>query len=436
MKKNDITQVVEQYLCHSCGSCDSVCNHNSIDFFRNSAGYIFPKINYETCTNCGLCYNVCPGISFKEDINFVDPFIGKVKDIFVAKANDEKIYKNSQSGGVATMILKYLFDNNIIKAAVVTEMSLESSPYNKSKIIYSVEELYNSQKSKYLPTSLNKLLSEVIKIDGKVAIVGLSCHFEGIEKFVKLSKRNHKLKDKIIKIGLICDRVLLETSVDFFIDKVLKVENIKDFVFRDKINTPYPGDMTILTQDNKLYKLDKTDRILMKSFFTPIRCKLCFDKMNIFSDLVIGDPHGIDSIDKNGESLVLVRTNIGQDIVDNMKKVNLISSKHISIEQAIKGQGIENKKKSFSAYLKGWQVLGYVIPTYPNEILKNLPEVSNKEVKRAQKDLQLSLKLTKFNSKNSLLKYAYSYYIKNKSIYKVRNVLSKIKRKGLKCLSK
>lgn len=85
----------------------------------------------------------------------------------------------------------------------------------------------------------------------------------------------------------------------------------------------------------------------MKDFFTPTRCMLCFDKMNIYSDIVLGDPHGVENTDKeNGESLVLVRTSLGKDIVNDAIANNFINLRDASLEQAISGQGIELKEKN------------------------------------------------------------------------------------------
>ena len=346
-KKRDITQVVQNYLCHSCGSCFVACNHDSIRFENKTSGYLFPNIDYDSCTNCGLCFEVCPGDHFRQNLIEkmpVDPFVGDVISSHVGKASDEQVYLNSQSGGVTTAIVKYLLDSNYVEAAIVTTMnqnSLESQPL----LIKDSSELLQAQKSKYIPTSLNIIVSELKKVEGKVAVVGLPCHIHGLDNLLKVDK---KLEDKIIKIGLICDRVMLNSAVTFLSQKA-SGDKVTNFVFRDTSNTPYPGDITVSTQ-KKQHILDKKNRKLMKDYFTPARCMVCFDKMNVYSDIVLGDPHGIQNTNKeHGESLVLARTILGEDILQKVLNSDEIVLRKVLLDDVISGQGIEGKRKKYSA---------------------------------------------------------------------------------------
>ena len=90
--RKDITEVVEQYLCHSCGSCFTSCGHDSISYKKTVAGYLFPEINYDTCTNCGLCHDVCPGDHFNESLinkTSNDPFVGDAIQTYIGKSTNK-----------------------------------------------------------------------------------------------------------------------------------------------------------------------------------------------------------------------------------------------------------------------------------------------------------------------------------------------------------
>ncbi len=124
----------------------------------------------------------------------------------------------------------------------------------------------------------------------------------------------------------------------------------------------------------------------MKDFFTPTRCMLCFDKMNIYSDVVLGDPHGIDGVDReNGESLVLTRTSLGEEIINGAITNGDITLRDASLEQAVAGQGIELKRKKFNANIKAWEELGNTSPSYPEEVSNYWIEASSEEVTAAKK---------------------------------------------------
>jgi coenzyme F420 hydrogenase subunit beta len=420
--KKDITNIVNQYLCHSCGSCFASCGHDCISYENTVGGYLFPKIDYDLCTSCELCYDVCPGDHFTNYLKSQtpnDPFVGNIISSYVGKSQNEKIYKNSQSGGVVTALLKYLLESGKISAAIVTSMNMESISYSEAKIVTTVEELITSQKSKYVPTNINSLMQKVSKIDGTIAMVGLSCHMHGLENLLTIKR---KLRNKIFKIGLICDRVMTSASIDFLSQKVTN-NKIKDFVFRDTLNTPYPGDITVTETNGKLKILDKKSRMLMKDYFTPARCLLCFDKMNIYADIVIGDPHGIQNVNKvNGESLVLVRTDKGKELINNSIEVNEITMRTILVDEAIKGQSIISKRKKWNAHYKAWEEMGYDLPSYPENIELNSIQSSKKEIQIAKKNLEQALSLDKYNSRDLLIKNANNYY-------KFRTIKSEIRKK-------
>lgn len=420
--KRDITEVVDNYLCHSCGSCFSSCGHDCISYEQSTAGFLSPKIDYNSCTNCGLCFDVCPGDHFNDKLiknTEKDPFIGNIEKIFVGKATNEVIYKNSQSGGVTTALLKYLLDSKTVSAAVVTVMNTKTLK-SEAKIVKSSAELLTSQKSKYVPTNLTSVIPEVLKIEGKVAIVGLSCHMHGLENLTSIRK---KLNDKLIKIGLICDRVMLYSAINYFTKKVTN-KKVENFVFRDTSNTSYPGDISFY-EEGKLQIMDKKNRKNMKDFFTPTRCMLCFDKMNIYSDIVLGDPHGVDGVDKeNGESLVIIRTNLGSKIIDAAIENKDVSLRSAVLEQAISGQGLELKRKKFDANIKAWQELGNISPDYPSEVFKYSIEASENDITKAKERLIHSMKIDKLGSEDAVLFEANKYF---KEKTKKKNIFSKIK---------
>jgi len=409
--KKDITPIVEQHLCHSCGSCFAACGHDCIEYKNTVGGYYFPVIDYDKCTNCELCYVVCPGDHFLDPIKEKtpeDPFVGNVISTTVGKATNEKIFLNSQSGGVTTAILKYLLESKQIEAAIVTSMDMSTESYTKANIVTTTQELEAAQKSKYIPTSINELVPDILKIEGDIAMVGLSCHFHGLENLMKINRKLRK--KKIIKIGLICDRVMTNRAVDFLTQED-EIKNIKKFRFRDTSNTPYPGDITFVNKNNDFIKKNKKSRMLMKDFFTPARCLLCFDKMNIYSDIVIGDPHGLEGIDrKNGESLVLTRTELGESIVINSTNSNEIKLREVSLEKAIKGQSIPQKRKKWNANITAWEELGYDLPDYPESVLKNSTVASKVEVEKAKEQIIHSLSLDKYETREELLASAKKYH--------------------------
>nr|WP_321352414.1 Coenzyme F420 hydrogenase/dehydrogenase, beta subunit C-terminal domain [uncultured Methanoregula sp.] len=401
-----------EYLCLSCGACSVICRQNSISYRETTGGFLFPEIDPLSCINCGLCYEICPGIHFNESlINQmpVDPFIGNIISCSVGKAKDKIIFQNSQSGGITTALVVYLLEKAKIHGAIVATM--QDSHHGKAIIATSLNELIPTQKSKYIPITMLSILTDVNKIKGPVAFVGLPCQIHGLNN---LLDRFPNLESKIfIKIGLICDRVQTNAVIDFFSHKATKYP-IKNLTFRDKNKPSYPGNLVITNEEGVEIILDSSVRMEMKDFFTPPRCRLCFDKLNVFADVVLGDPHGIKGIDNiNGETLILTRTKKGDDMINFAKNDGWINIRSIDTQSAIDGQKISDKKIMWSAYIQSWRQLGRRIPDYPKRIL-SFAENKRDVIKKHKMDLLQGINLDKFSTRPAIIRAAERWLLKRK----------------------
>jgi len=408
----DVSKIAESHLCSSCGACLWVCPANAITLTETIGGYVFPNIDQSTCTKCGLCLSICPGAGLNEDISnqiHYDPFIGKTKQTFIGKANNKTFYINSQSGGLVSSILSDSLKKGIIGAAITTIMVEGNPPRPDYFIVRTDDDIKKAQKSKYAPIPILSALKEINKIEKPIAIVGVSCQIHGLMNI--LYKFPH-LKNKIaFTIGLVCDRVMTNSAIDFFISKAgMENESDKTIFYRDKSCSGYPGDVHVISNDNNSVVFPSRVRISMKDFFTPARCRLCFDKMNILADIVICDPHGINGADlKDGESVAIIRTNNGKKILFSSYEDSTISIRRIKYEDVINGQKINSKRLEFNNYLNAWKKLGYPIPNYPPQILENNTIINYN--KSYEKDLQHSLNLDNFKSKEKLIKYSKKYFL-------------------------
>lgn len=429
--KFDITQVVNENLCHSCGACFASCGHDSIDFKETIGGYYVPIIDYDTCTNCGLCFDVCSGDHFGKTLSkdsSENYFIGNIISSHIGKATNKQIFDNSQSGGITTAILAKLLDLGEIEVALVATMKESIPPRGDFVLVTNSKELYACQKSKYTPIPLLSAVPLLKKIKGKIAIVGLSCHFHSLQNLCDVY--SWLAKKDILRIGLICDRVMTTSAIDF-ISLQATTAPVNNFIFRDKLKPSYPGNSVVFTS-NSQFVLNSSIRKDMKDFFTPARCRLCFDKLNIFSDLVMGDPHDIPNVDKkNGETLVFTRTEKGKDILEKCLDSKEIDIRIVDTQIAIKGQKINKKIDDFNKFTSAWSELGKKLPNYPFEI-----NFTNDFLGEKNK-LEHSLKLDNFDSREELLTYAQKYYkelrIKNfgyEVFNKIKSIIKKVLKKG------
>lgn len=427
MTNQTIDQIVTSKLCLSCGACDTICNHNAISFQETTGGHLYPVINKKACTNCELCFKVCPGKEFianKHQPYNSNIFKGNIISCMVGKSTSEEIFKNSQSGGAVTAVLKYLFQSKQIQHAIVAGMNNESPPRGKPLLINSTEQLHAAQKSKYTPIPILSSLKDIKNTDKPVAIVGLPCHIHGLLNLQSLMPALQKLE--FIKLGLICERIMTTSAIDYLCHKS-NLKSPTNVIFKDK-QYGYPGDIVISEHNNKSCVIDRSCRKYIKDFFTPACCRVCFDKLNTCSDITFGDPHGIKGIDKkNGESLAIIRTQNGEHIINQAIRNNALSVRSIDQEHAIRGQRIDRKENEWNKSMSAWEAKGLDLPNF------GFMHIESNKINIQKRLIELSLKLDKYSSSEKLFSAAKNFEIKQrllkkkpiKNIYRLLNKLNK-----------
>ena len=298
-----------------------------------------------------------------------DPLTGDVLCAYVGRASDDALYRNSQSGGIVSALLSDALKSGEIAAAVTTVMVEGNPPRAVARLARQEDEIQQAQKSKYCPVPLLGVLGEVEKSDGPVALVGVSCQIHGL---CNILASFPELKKKIrFTLGLVCDRIMTYGAIDYLVKKTdLSLENCKMLHFRDKTCGGYPGSVRVLCSDGRSVGLPASIRVNIKDWFTPARCRLCFDKMNVLADIVIGDPHGITEVDRvGGESIVVVRTEVGRRKFRSALSNGALTVREIDYQQVLTGQKIDKKRIEWRGYIDAWSKLGYPLPNFCKHVL-------------------------------------------------------------------
>lgn len=414
LEKQNITQIVRQKLCNTCGACFVVCKAGAIEYKETVGGYCFPNVDNEICTDCGLCFSVCPGVDFGQGLMEsmpTDPFSGVSLNAFVGKATDKKIYENSQSGGIVSALLVQALNSGFADSVVTVGMDWGNPPRPKAYLAKSVGEIIFAQKSKYCPVPAISSIKEIIGSNRRIIFVGTSCQIHGL---LNIMDKMPKVKDNIsLIIGLVCDRVMTYAALDFLIYRAgLSNQNKKRFEFRDKFSGGYPGNVHIYSSNGKSIIMPAKERMRIKDLFTPARCRICFDKMNIFADIVVGDPHGIKNVDRNmGESIAVLRTTRGQQFFYRALDDNAYSARKISYHDILAGQGIDIKRKEWQGYIHAWGRLGHQLPNYCQNVLQS---AGNNGRGAYLNKLKYSLSLDEHSSRTELLDFTNRQLLKRK----------------------
>jgi len=364
MNNDTIASVVRDGLCTGCGTCVALCPKEAIELTINAKkGIYIPKLNEEKCNNCGICFKVCPGheVNFKAlnlEIFGKDPentLVGNYLNCYTGHATDYDIRYNSASGGLVTQLLIFALEEGIIDGALVTRMNKDKPLEPEPFIARTKEEIIGASKSKYCPVPANVALREILEAEEgeRFAVVGLSCHIQGVRKAEQVNK---KLREKIVlHLGIFCNHApnfwgtkLLLQRLKIRADEVIKL---------DYRGEGYPGSMKISQKGGELLLrgLPGYWSFVGAYFFYPARCLMCSDGICELADISFGDPWLPElSDDKIGKSILVSKSEIGEELLQVMKLKNKIELDGIGAEKVVQSQigMLYFKKKNLNACSK------------------------------------------------------------------------------------
>jgi len=372
---DNIEKVVSDGLCTGCGMCAGICPIQCI-VMQVSEGVFFPNVNERLCTECHLCLDCCPGrfVNIRELSKLAqgaekDSTCKDFPECYVGHSTNERIRYNASSGGVATQLLVLALEQGQIDGAIVTRMKRDNPLEPETIVARTREEIVNASKSKYCPTATNEAVRSILKQKGRYAVVGLPCQIHGIRK----AEQNVKaLKERIVlHVGLMCSHTVSFHGTDFLLRKMgLVPEQVASIDYR---GLGWPGCMLITQRGGSKTLIPYVGKwnaywpVFSSFFFTPKRCLMCPDETNELADIALGDAWLPElRKERNGESIVIVRTKVGERILSLACSNDVIFLRPVDCNAVELSQAhpIKFKKTDFGSRLSMIQSAGMKIPSF------------------------------------------------------------------------
>lgn len=319
-------EITQKENCCGCTACASICPHQAITMNPDSMGFLYPKVNKDLCTDCGLCERVCafhPNYDISQNLS--QPIAYGVRHKKMSEI------ESSRSGAAFIALSDWILNQNgVIYGAgytdhfrVVHKRATTSAERNEFK------------GSKYVQSDLTgifPLIKEDLKNGKTVLFSGTPCQTAGLKSY--LPKR---LQEKLYLIDIICHGVpspyiwrdylkMIEQKVG---KEVIAVDfrNKKDFGWAAHKETFYFSKSQITTT---IYK-----DMFFKHVTIRQACNHChYANIKRPSDITIGDFWGWQKTDANfnaddrGCSLVFCNTEKGREWFQKIQsEINQIPAK-------------------------------------------------------------------------------------------------------------
>ncbi len=369
---NKLREVINHNLCNRCGSCVGL-SQGKIVFSDKTGDYLPEIISEPDEKTADLIWQSCAGKEFdfqefrKQIYTEGTPFhvyTGSYQSISIGFAQNNEVRKQGASGGILSAILIWLLENKMIDGAVVTGMSAKEPWLSESFIATNAAQILEAAQSKYIITSVNEILPEIGRFQGRLAYVGLPGQVQSIRK---LQQANHPWVQNIDYIfGPFYGNTLHFSSVSSF----LRSYGYKDYTQITKLYFRYgewPGNMRVEFRNGEVIQLPKFHANYLIPFHILKNSLLCSDLSNEFTDISGGDAWAPVYVERGkGFSMVIARSEKGQHILEQMQKQGVLDLQPIDENEAITmhSHGYDLKKRGTFIRIRFRKMLGLPVPDY------------------------------------------------------------------------
>lgn len=257
----------------------------------------------------------------------------------------------------------FLLENKLVDKVLTAHFSYGSGVKTYCMLAGNKEEVLKSQGSKYCPVDLSEAIHEIKLNNFRVAIIGTPCQIAGIRN---IQKHDSEFSSKIIlTIGNFCGGIKKFSNINLIAKrKGIDPERISFFQFR---GNGQPGSMMIKENTGKAVEIAYPGYVGLTGISKHLRCHLCVDATAELADLACGDawlPRFLE--DRNPWSVVLTRNKMADNLVQEMKRLNIITTEAISPEEIKKSQheNLTSKKIRQKSRFFLYRKLGFNIPDF------------------------------------------------------------------------
>lgn len=323
--------------CCGCGGCVAICPRRAIHMVEDENGFVYPVIEQEKCSHCGLCDYICA--YRKEDEQKWTP-----RKTYVAVSQNTDLKKSASGGVFASIATNVLQEGGIVYGCAMERRDGRMMPVHKG--VERIEDLEQLMGSKYAQSSVTEICNDLKKqvlAGRKVLFSGTPCQVGMVRSLL-----HGRATENLLLVDIICHGAPSARLFGDYIDELEKRKKgeIQQFLFRDKAyGWSKVGSYTITKNGRtKKYPLPFRQSSYYADFMDAEtyreECYQCkYAGQERVGDITIGDYWGVqvehpELLSENGGTIarrsgvscLMVNTDIGEKWIDTYQDSMLLFS--------------------------------------------------------------------------------------------------------------
>lgn len=297
-----------------------------------------------------------------------DPLWGPWRSVWTGWSTDEEQRFKGASGGALTALLTHLLRAGVVEAVVQNAPDPENPVGNRTVLTDDPAAFAVTAGSRYAPSAPLDMLPDILADGRRVAFVGKPCDAAAL---AAMRARDPAIARTIpVIVSFFCGGIPSETGAKEVLSALgVTPDQLESFRYRGK---GWPGRATATLKDGS--SADMTYHaswggILSKH--VQHRCKICADGTGMAADLVCADAWDVDARgyptfdERPGESLVLARTSLGEQIAQGAEAAGRLTLKSFDMGTLAAIQpGQRNRRRALRARLAALRILRKPVPVY------------------------------------------------------------------------